>query len=190
MKILTVVALGDETQGLFCNENVLYTGVGKVNSTYTLTREIVKLRPDLIVNLGTAGSKIFGYGELVLCQKFVQKDMDVTAIGYEKFVTPMESDAILEYPCSIAEKLGIKTSGILGTGDSFDINVTGNEVYNIVDMEGYGLAKVAKNEGIPFICVKFVSDGADDMAPKSWDESLVLCAKKLRDIYDVIISVI
>ena len=61
MKInpLYVVALKDEVSSEFINEfNVLVTGVGKVNSTYELTKHLAENKNEynLIINFGTAGS--------------------------------------------------------------------------------------------------------------------------------------
>ena len=186
-KILTVFALEEETQNLFADANVLYTGVGKVNASYALTKAIVQNRPDIIINLGTAGSKNFNYGQMVLCEKFIQRDMNATVFGYENFVTPSDSTPqILEIPSSLSQFF--QNRGICGTGDSFETKITGNELYNVVDMEAFALAKIAFVEKIPFICVKFVSDGANDNAPSIWSESLQIGAKKMRESYNLIVE--
>ena len=84
--ILIVCALEVETQGQLDNWNVLYTGVGKVNATYTLANHlntpIDSKPPKLIINYGTAGSRKIKKKSLVDCTKFVQRDMDVTGLGF------------------------------------------------------------------------------------------------------------
>jgi len=57
--------------------------------------------------------------------------------------------------------------GICGTGDNFEMahSATG---YNVVDMEAYALALVAMKENIPFLCLKYISDGADGNAAEDW----------------------
>jgi adenosylhomocysteine nucleosidase len=80
------MALEIESQGVFAQAGVpvLYTGVGKVNATYALTRRLADYRcagrplPH-VVNFGTAGSRRFPLGALVGCHSFVQRDMDVGA---------------------------------------------------------------------------------------------------------------
>lgn len=193
MKILTLVALEDETQGLFDGHNIVYTGVGKVNAAFVAAREIYKNRPDFIINFGTAGSKTFNYGDVILCNKFIQRDMDATAFGYKTFETPAEkTPRILE----ICPELIIKNKNIFdgmgtcGTGDSFATNITGNEEYNIVEMEAYSYAKIAWMEKIPFICIKFVSDGANNNAPSDWNESLKICSNKMKNIYTQVLQII
>ena len=53
------------------NHSILYTGVGKVNATYNLTKVLMDDREeyDLVINYGTAASKT--YNGLVDCTKFI-----------------------------------------------------------------------------------------------------------------------
>jgi adenosylhomocysteine nucleosidase len=46
-------------------------------------------------------------------------------------------------------------------------------------MEGYAVAKVARDFGLPVTLVKEVSDGAGEGAARSWQESLDYCAERL-----------
>ncbi|MFT4967965.1 MAG: adenosylhomocysteine nucleosidase [Candidatus Deianiraeaceae bacterium] len=190
MKILTLFALQEETQGLFNDVAVVYTGVGKVNASYSITKEIYQNRPDLIINFGTAGSKVFHYGDIISCNKFIQRDMHATAFGYDDFVTPNDSaPKILESHNNFTCKdKYFDSTGICGTGDSFVTNITGKEQYNVVEMEAYAYAKISNIENIPFLCIKFISDGADGNAPKQWEESLMIGAQKMRKAYNIIIQ--
>lgn len=43
-----------------------------------------------------------------------------------------------------------------------------NPEYNVIDMEAFALAKVAEQEGIDFLCLKYISDGADGNAADDW----------------------
>ena len=67
---------------------------------------------------------------------------------------------------------GIKIAGlpegICGTGDSFETAHFSSD-YNVVDMEAYSFAFVAMKEQIPFLCLKYISDGADGMAAEDWN---------------------
>ena len=97
MKInpLYVVALKDEVSSEFINEfNVLVTGVGKVNSTYELTKHLAENKNEynLIINFGTAGSNYLPPGSFVDCTKFFEKDMDCQPLGFEIYQTPFEED--------------------------------------------------------------------------------------------------
>lgn len=162
--VLFSFALASEAAEVFEGYNSLITGIGKVNAAYELTKAIQYKRPSLVVNLGSAGSNYFQRGEVVCCTKFVQRDMDVRGLGYELYETPLSGlPPVLEYGLAME---GIR-EGVCGTGDNFEM---GHAVtaYNIVDMEAYALAMITMKENIPFLCLKYISDGADDNAAEDW----------------------
>ncbi|MFY7827594.1 MAG: hypothetical protein ACOVQ4_10720 [Flectobacillus sp.] len=161
-------ALESEAADVFEGQNVVFTGIGKVNAAYELTKAIHQQKPALIVNLGTAGSNYFAKGEVICCTKFVQRDMDVRGLGFELYETPLSGvPPLLEYGLEM-ETLKL---GICGTGDSFEMGHA-ETIYNVVDMEAYALALIAKKENIPFLCLKYISDGADDNAAEDWTEQV------------------
>lgn len=162
--VLFSFALAAEAAEVFEGYNSLITGIGKINAAYELTKAIQNKRPSLVVNLGSAGSNYFQRGEVVYCTKFVQRDMDVRGLGYELYETPLSGlPPLLEYGLAME---GIR-EGVCGTGDNFEMGhvVT---AYNIVDMEAYALAMITMKENIPFLCLKYISDGADDNAAEDW----------------------
>jgi adenosylhomocysteine nucleosidase len=185
-KPLIAVALKEESNGILEKEqlDIIYTGLGKFNATYTITKIVSSKRhsktlPPLIINFGTAGSKKFKQGELVACHQFVQRDMDATELGFEFGVTPFDSTPkVITHP-RIINSL---PSALCGSGDSFE---TGNPKIecDIVDMEAYALAKVCTKENIPFVSIKYISDGADDNASKDWHDSLTAAAHKFCSFY-------
>jgi adenosylhomocysteine nucleosidase len=172
---LFVMALKQEAMGLLepLGADVLYTGIGKVNAAYALTRELTLRRyegrsPARVVNLGTAGSRCFRTGDLIACHRFVQRDMDVTPLGFAHGETPYETiPPMLATPVLFPDMI----SGICGSGDSF---VTGDLIMDcqVLDMEAYALAKVCRAESLPFAAVKYITDGADADAAEHWPERL------------------
>jgi adenosylhomocysteine nucleosidase len=161
---LFVFALPSEAAEEFEHVNKVITGIGKVNAAYELTRAICMHRPQLIINLGSAGSNIFKRGDVVCCTRFIQRDMDVRGLGFGLYQTPF-SDIPPVLNCCIKIK-GLQ-EGICGTGDSFETNHFSSD-YNVIDMEAYALAFIAMKEGIPFLCLKYISDGADGAAAEDW----------------------
>jgi len=164
-KALFSFALASEAEEVFEGCNTLITGIGKVNAAYELSKAIQYRRPSLILNLGSAGSNEFQKGEVVCCTKFVQRDMDVRGLGYAKYETPLSGlPRVLEY--------GLKMDGlqesICGTGDTFEMAHAAT-IYNVIDMEAYALAMIAMKENIPFLCLKYISDGADGNAAEDWN---------------------
>ncbi|GGA85553.1 5'-nucleosidase [Flavobacterium palustre] len=162
--ILFVFALEMEAGEIFHHHNKLFTGIGKLNASYELTKAIHQKKPELIVNLGSAGSSQFSKGDVVCCTQFVQRDMDVRGLGYELYETPFSGvPTVLQYGLPM-ESL---PAGICGTGDSFEMGHSETK-YDVVDMEAYALATIAMKEKIPFLCLKYISDGADDNAADDW----------------------
>lgn len=175
---LFVFALEAEAGNLFTGMNTVFTGIGKVNAAIGLTKAIQQRKPKLIVNLGSAGSQGHGKGSLVCCTRFVQRDMDVTPLGFARYQTPLsEIPVVLEYGVALP---GI-AQGICGSGDSFEVN-HGQAPYDVVDMEAYALALIARGEGIPFVCLKYISDDAGDDAANDWSVQVHLAAEAFKRV--------
>ena len=174
------MALPAEGGDFFPAENMLYTGVGKLNAAYVLTQAIYTNKPNLIVNLGSAGSTSFPTGSVINCTRFIQRDMDVTPLGFPKYATPFDERE--ETPLTYGERLTNYEEGICGTGDSFHTSGA-TEDFNVMDMEAYVLAAICKRENIPFICLKFITDGANDDAAQAWEPALDDAAKALHQAY-------
>jgi adenosylhomocysteine nucleosidase len=186
---LVVIALELEGQGLFerAEVSVLYTGLGKVNAALSLARRLSTLRaqgalPNLVVNFGTAGSRVFGTGSVIACRQFVQRDMDVTGLGFALGETPFEAlPATLSFPV-VFQHL---PEGVCGTGDRFETGAAGLAC-DVIDMEAYALAKACLAEDVPFACAKYISDGADHAAANDWQASLPQAAAAFLALYQTL----
>lgn len=175
MKPLIVMALKEEGQGRIetLGFEVLYCGLGKVNAAHKLTRRLVEAslqeRPfPYVLNMGSAGSHCFATGSLVAADRFVQRDMDVTGLGFAHGETPFEIDPPM---ISFARHFDHLPHGICGSGDSF-LQGPPPIPSDIIDMEAYALAKICMREAIPFACVKYITDGADGSASDDWQTNL------------------
>ena len=185
--LLVVIALRVETQGLLeaAGARLLFTGAGKVNAAYALTRELAECRargeaPE-VVNLGTAGSRRYPTGSVVACRRFAQRDMDVTGLGFTLGVTPFEDHVPPEL--EFAERFSQLPHGICGTGDRFEAHSAALP-WDLIDMEAYALAKVCFLSQVPFACAKYVTDGADDAAANDWQTNLNAAAREFVKLYE------
>jgi adenosylhomocysteine nucleosidase len=174
MNRIFVAALKEETPNL---DFFHFTGVGKINATYNLTKIINEYKPKEIINFGTAGAVNKDLSEIIECTKFYQRDMDVTGLMNLKIgETPFDN---------ISEIINSKNGYSCGSGDNF---VTGKIPIkvDVVDMEAYALAKVCKLENINFRCFKFISDNADETASSDWikncEKGAKLFKQKLKEI--------
>lgn len=178
MRFLIVAALESEIMPAFDAMPCLLTGVGKVNAAMHLTRAILDHDPDCIVNVGTAGSAVFDTGSVVCCYKFIQRDMDVRGLGFAPYETPFSGQPpILDYGATCE---GFPLT-VCGSGDSFDTAKTGQEPWQVVDMEAYALAAVCQNFQKSFICLKYISDGANGSAASDWTKALQNAPTALYD---------
>ena len=188
--ILIVCALERETNSKLDGWNVIYTGVGKVNATYELTAELffqMKLSntPELVINFGTAGSREIPIHTLVNCNQFIQRDMDVTELGFFKGQTPFEDELIIDFS-NINNPIG--KGYVCGSGDNFVDNID-NEIdhIDVFDMEAYALSKVCNKVGIDFVSYKYITDNVNKKSSNDWLENYnkgIDEFKKVLEYYD------
>ena len=183
---MVVMALEAESDGVFAEAGVpvLYSGVGKVNAAIALTRALARLQHagaplPLVLNFGTAGSRVHPTGTLLACHEFVQRDMDVRGLGFALGVTPFDPEPAA---LAFAPVFPGLTPAVCGSGDSFataecDIGCA------VVDMEAYALAKVCRSMGAAFGCVKYVTDGADTAAAGDWQSNVHKAAAEFLALY-------
>ena len=180
-----IMALPNESKGLFeqAGVQVHYSGIGKVNAAFKAFEVIQKTGCKTLLNLGSAGSSQFDAHALVEVSTFVQRDMDVSPLGFAVGVTPMDDD----HPAEIHLEAYFPhlEKGICGTGDSFETGIP-KVPCDLVDMEGYAIAKVCKKLGVRLISVKYITDGANSTAHLDWEENLLLGAQKLLKLYQTV----
>lgn len=188
---LIVMAMREEGQGLLEKEglHVVYTGLGKVNASYHLLKELARLeaqgvRPDAVLNFGTAGSSRFLTHELVECTGFVQRDMDLSPLGFAPGHTPYDHESEAS-AIAAPKRLSQLLSGVCGTGDSFETGRPKVEC-DLVDMEAFALAKICRRENLAFLSVKYISDGADHNAHNDWAQNLNRAASRFVEVYQTI----
>tara|TARA_A100000164_G_scaffold333248_1_gene323677 strand:- start:15 stop:554 length:540 start_codon:yes stop_codon:yes gene_type:complete len=142
--------------------HIHYTGVGKINASIKTIEVIKDYSPTLIINYGTAGSLNDTLKGLVEVNRFFQRDMDATSLGFNIGQTPFDD----------IEEINFGNGGFsCGTGDSFVIQ-TPKLKTDLVDMEAYAIAKICYMKGVMFRCFKYISDNADAEANDDWSENV------------------
>jgi adenosylhomocysteine nucleosidase len=185
-KPMIVMALRQESRGRLeaAGAPVFYTGVGKVNAASALARRLAELRcagtpPALVVNMGTAGSRSVAPHTLVACNRFVQRDMDVSGLGIPPGVTPFDdAPPMLEFPPQFMRLPQL----VCSTADSFATHLHAVDG-DVVDMEAFALAKACRAESVRFACVKYVTDGADADSAAHWEAALDSAARAFAELY-------
>tara|TARA_B100000575_G_scaffold293450_2_gene304892 strand:- start:5875 stop:6465 length:591 start_codon:yes stop_codon:yes gene_type:complete len=181
--ILIVCALEMETHGKLNDWEILYTGVGKVNATYVLSKYLFSHKPKLVINYGTAGSRDLNIGQLVDCTKFIQRDMDKTPLGFQRGQTAFEDNIPIMLDFSHVKNNLIGKNYVCGTGDNFvqDVSQELDDI-DVFDMESYALAKVCYLQGVPFISYKYITDNANQSSHKDWEQNVSAGASILEKI--------
>lgn len=150
------------------------SGVGKVNAARTTQILIDNYKVDYIFNIGVAGgiSEKLAVGDIVIGEKLVQHDFDITAFNHEKGYVPkvgkfVETDT---YLLTIADAVIKKMSevrgfrGIIASGDIFctEIKMSSKiaQKFNAlcVEMEGASIAQVCYLSHVPFLIIRNISD--------------------------------
>lgn len=181
-KILISFALPEEKPDFAANESVrvITTRVGKANATYKLTKNIVDFKPDIVVNAGTSGTVKWNVGDIVVARRFY--DRDLTPLTIEGVVSEIEVGEALHIP-SIIEKREAFGDFTVNTGDDFVTDLS-NVVGDVIDMEGFAQAMVCKEENIPFVSVKYITDIIGQNSVKVWNEKLADARNALGDYFN------
>ena len=149
-------------------------GVGKVNAARVCQIITDNFDLDFIINVGSAGglNENLNIGDIVLGEKLVQHDFDVTAFGREKGFIPetgkfFESDKILLEKC---ENIKLDNQKI-----KQDFNAA------CVEMEGAAIAQVCTLNNIPFLVIRSISDIPNGKNEIDFIEYLKLASKNCAE---------
>lgn len=180
MKILVTYALEEERGSIQLPDCLLTfccTGVGKVSTAIATYEAVLRERPDLVLNLGTAGTLTLPVGTILVCNRFLDRDLEkVSALGLP-FQIGFE-DLLREAGfLKAAEAIGV-----VSTGDTFltDLEQTGVHA-DVFDMEAYATAQVCRKLELPFLSVKYVTDVIGQNSIKHWEDKLLEAKHGLAD---------
>lgn len=168
----------------------LITGVGPVEAAVGTTEALAMLEregalPDLILSLGSAGSQTLDHGRVYWVDEVSYRDMDASAIGFAKGVTPfLDEEPVL----TLASGPAGQPYGRLATGGS----VVSGEAYDaidadMVDMETYAVVRAAAKFGVPVMGLRGISDGKADLTGLSdWTDTLAVIDEGLAEALDLL----
>lgn len=170
---LLVVAVQEEAEPLRqLGLPMLVTGAGKVNAAVATATTLAAARPAELVNLGTAGALVDGLHGTHRIGGVIQHDLDDAAL-------------LALTGISFGPPITLGDGPVLATGDVFvsdpKLRATLARDAQLVDMEGYGVAKAAAAAGVPVRLVKTVSDSSDGSAAHSWKDTVAQCSEQLAE---------
>ena len=163
----------------------LMTGVGPVEASISLTHALEELKaagtpPELVVSLGSAGSRRLERTEVYQAVSVIYRDMNASAFGFEPGVTPfLDMPATQPLPIRIpgVREATISTGASIIAGPAFD-----GIGEDMVDMETYACLRACQTFGVPLVGLRGISDGDTDVDHiGDWLEYLHIVDEKLAD---------
>ena len=173
---------------------LIESGIGKVMSAMSVAVLVNDFKVTAVINTGSAGAVASGLeiGDVVVADRLVYHDVDVTAFGYDygqMARQPLYYEAsryLVEEMKAVLEKTQ-QTSrvGLIATGDSF---IAGQDKIDqikahfpdvlAVEMEGAAIAQAAHSLGLPFMVIRAMSDTASHDANITFDEFILEAGKR------------
>lgn len=168
----------------------LMSGVGPVEAAVETSRALALLahtgrRPDLVLTLGSAGSRTLDHAEVYQVSEVAYRDMDASALGVEKGRTPfLDEPAVVALPHRIAgvKTASLSTGGAIVSGPAYDAIAQ-----DMVDMESFAVLRAARRHGLPMMGLRGISDGRSELARlEDWTEYLHIIDERLADALDLL----
>jgi len=163
----------------------LMIGVGPVEAAVNMTAYLGQLAgqgrlPDLVLSLGSAGSRDLAQAEVYQVTAISYRDLDVSALGFERGRNPLlDLPVVVELPHVQPgwPAATLSTGGNMVSGAAYD------EISaEMVDMETYAVWRACQKFGLPMIGLRGISDGKTELRHVSdWKEYLGVIDEKLCD---------
>jgi len=182
-------------------------GEGKVNAARTTQIMIDNFKIDKLVNVGSAGAinEDLNVKDVVIADKLVQYDFDISGLGYEKgeicnIGKYIYCDKTLVEECKKAieniENESYKVViGTIATADSFcdkpEIAKMVRKEFNAecVEMEGAAVAQVCYLDKIPFLVIRGISDTPNGNNKIDFRKYLEIASKQSAKILQNLIKI-
>ena len=181
-------------------------GIGKVNAARTTQILIDNFDIDAVINVGSAGSANdeLDIGDIVIADKLIQHDFDITAFGHPKgYISNVGQ--FVECDIRLIENMRTTISTIndnefkikIGTIASGDIFVAEDSVRNRIseqfnaaaaEMEGAAIGHVCTMNNIPFAVLRAMSDCANDDSHVDFPTFAAEAAKKSIEIITLFLA--
>ena len=163
----------------------LMTGVGPVEAGVRMGGALARLEaggtaPDLVVSLGSAGSRSLEQAEIYQAVSVCYRDMDASALGFAKGVTPfLELPATQPLPLRIPgiREASLSTGGTIISGSAYDAIAE-----DMVDMETFAVLRACQTFSVPLAALRGISDGKAELRHVGdWTEYLHVIDEKLAE---------
>ena len=177
-------------------------GIGKVNAAICAQIMLSTFGVNEMINTGVAGAVAKGIkqNDIVIAERFVQHDVDTSAIGdpvgFVSTINKVYFDTDKGITSRLKAAIGNKARthiGTVATGDQFIADKkAGKKIHerfnaSACDMEGGAIAQVCALAGVPFGAVRCISDSADEKAHMDYPEfaakAAATCASMVMEYF-------
>lgn len=144
----------------------LMTGIGPVEAAVGLTSALTRYSaagtvPDLVVSLGSAGSRRLEQTVVYQAVSVCYRDMDASPLGFPKGQTPF-----LDQPPTVT--LPLRVPGVPEATLSTGAGIISGPAYDavpedMVDMETYAVLRACQRFAIPLVALRGISDGKAEL---------------------------
>lgn len=179
-RILVVVALPQEISKSKWGDRptLIYTGIGKINTCIALIAAINTYKPNMIINLGSAGAINHRLSGVVEVNQVIERDIDLSPLAVRGEI-PYEQTK---------NRFMSKFKGVkCASGDTFVTNRDSWLIENnvdIVDMELVAIAKICHKKGISWRSFKYITDYVGNNNTLQWQLRLKIMSKYLIEKFD------
>lgn len=161
----------------------LFTGIGPVEAGVVLSATLARAAehgrlPDLVVSLGSAGSRSLEQGAVYQADSVAYRDMDASPLGFERGVTPL-----IDHPVQVPllplvpglETATLSTGAGVVSGAGYD-----TVPEQMVDMESFAALRACQLFDIPLVVLRGISDGKEELRGLSdWTDYLHVVDERL-----------
>jgi len=176
MKILLVVATEQEIiEDKFKDVIVLITGMGMVNTSIQITKELMQNKYDLVINMGVTGS--FSQDCIIGDVVEVVED-NFSELGFENesdfgqfsnFVTKYNVEA----KTNLQKVKGITVNTVHGNEQSIS-EIVNRLNPDVESMEGASVFKVCNEFAVPCIQIRAISNNVEKRNKENWNMPLAI----------------
>jgi adenosylhomocysteine nucleosidase len=168
----------------------LITGVGPVEAAAGVAHALALLQaedalPDLLISLGSAGSRTLDHARVYRVTGVSYRDMDASVLGFPKGETPYPRLPavlpLLDGPAALPPAR-LATGASVVSGAAYDAIEA-----DMVDMETFAVVRAAARFGVPVMGLRGVSDGRTDLSTLAhWTDALAEVDQALAAALDLL----
>ena len=178
MKILLIAATSDEIiQELFPNAEILISGVGMVNTTYGLTKDLSVNSYDLVINMGVGGcfNPTVKIGDVVEVVEDCFSEIGIeNGVKFEEFSDfEITNTFKVEGKTNLQKVKGITVNTVHGNEDSI-ARIISRLNPDVESMEGAAIFKVCKEFAVPCMQIRAISNKVEKRNRENWNMSLAI----------------